>query len=398
MLGKRVRKWFAIGCLCTIPMIFPIHAEAARNYEPNTEESFVDDLDEQLVWDLFSLEKLMKQYTNLQATEKANPVFPAKSVFYKLISGDLSAVGKQCSNYLKELVKGQSGNLREFIIKAILLGIAAVLFRLLNGLFAESKLGMLGEYTVMLILLSMLLTEYKQMTGLAEDTLQKIGEFIPIFVPTFIASIGVACGMKTAVGYQTILMGITYLAVNFMIRVLLPLVYVYLLLSVMDAVWQDDRMGTMLDLLKRGMEFSLKLVTRVVAGIGMVQALILPVIDSLHGMALQKMVSILPGLGNLSDQVFKMFVGSCVLIKNCLGIFIMLLLLTLCMGPLLKLYIFVFALRGAASLMGIMGEKQIVKCMGRLGEACVLLGKIVSAAVLMLFLLLSVACFLKGCV
>lgn len=193
-------------------------------------------------------------------------------------------------------------------------------------------------------------------------------------------------------------MGIAYAVVKAMIHILLPLVYVYLLLSVMDAIWQDDRMGMTMDLVKKGIEFSLKVATRVVAGIGLVQALILPVMDSLQGMAMQKMISILPGLGNLSDQVFKMFIGSCVLIKNCLGIFMVLLLLAICMGPLIQLLMFVFVLRGTAALLGILGEKQIVKCMGRVSEACMLLGKIVTAAILMLFLLLSIACYLKGCV
>lgn len=408
MLGEKIKRCLVLVGVCLLCMTCSSQAMAAEgaNEQENEQkwedeigtESSLSDLDEQVVWDLLSLENFLEKYTKLQAVGEENQIFPARAVFKGLISGNLKQVGKLCSNYLKAYIKGQSGDAKGFAIKFLLLGICAAMFRLLNGLFAESKLGMLGEYSVMLIALSLLLAQYKQMTGLAEDTLQKIGEFIPIFVPAFITSIGIACGMKTAVGYQTILMGITYLAVKVMIQVLLPLVYVYLMLSIMDVIWQDDRMGTLLDLMKKCMGFSLKLVTRVVAGIGMVQALILPVIDSLQGMALQKMISILPGLGNLSDQVFKMFVGSCVLIKNCLGIFIMILLLALCVGPLLKLFLFVFVLRGTASLMGILGEKQIVKCMGRMGEACMLLGKIVTAAILMLFLLLSIACYLKGCV
>ena len=155
-------------------------------------------------------------------------------------------------------------------------------------------------------------------------------------------------------------------------------------------------MDGMLCLVKKTVETSLRLVTRVVAGIGLVQAMILPVLDSLQGMAVRKMIAILPGIGNLSDQVFKMFVGSCVLIKNCIGIYFALLLLCICFVPLLRLFLFMISLKCLAAMVAVVGERNLVKCMGRIGDSCLLLMKILTAVITMLFLLISTACYLRG--
>ena len=361
------------------------------------EEEETGIIDQNIVWDIFSLEKATNQILQKCDGSRGDAAsFPARQVFTLLMQGQLEEIYTLLKQYVVTLLSGQWGGLRKMLIGVLMIGIGSGAGVLLGELYPNGNLGKTVGYVTFLLMLVLLLSEYGNMSELAIQTMGQIAEFIPLFVPAFVASIGVACGLHTASGYQALLMGLSYLVVRFLVAILLPLVYAYLLLAIMDGLWQEDRLDGMLCLVKKTVETSLRLVTRVVAGIGLVQAMILPVLDSLQGMAVRKMIAILPGIGNLSDQVFKMFVGSCVLIKNCIGIYFALLLLCICFVPLLRLFLFMISLKCLAAMVAVVGERNLVKCMGRIGDSCLLLMKILTAVITMLFLLISTACYLRG--
>lgn len=54
----------------------------------------------------------------------------------------------------------------------------------------------------------------------------------------------------------------------------------------------------------------------VVTGISLFQSLITPVVDSLKNSAVEKAVSVLPGIGNAADGVLELALGSAVVIRN----------------------------------------------------------------------------------
>ena len=402
------RIWFRIlflGCILLLPMHCFASETGSVNDDYNIETNPANEeteeqneiVDQNLVWDLFSLEKA----TN-QILEKCNPSventspFPAREIFTLLMEGRLEEIYTLLKQYAGSLFQKQWGGLKNMMVGVMLIGICSGTGVLLGELYPNGNLGKTVGYVTFLLMLVLLLAEYGNMSELAIQTMVHISEFIPLFVPAFAASIGVACGFHTASGYQALLLGISYLVVRFLVGILLPIVYAYLLLAIMDGLWQEDRLDGLLGLAKKTVETSLRLLTRVVAGIGLVQAMILPVLDSLQGIAVRKMIAVLPGIGNLSDQVFKMFVGSCVLIKNCIGIYFAILLLCICFVPLLRLFLFMMSLKCLAAMVSVVGERNLVKCMGRIGDSCLLLMKILTSVITMLFLLISTACYLKG--
>lgn len=372
-------------------------SEGTDGEEQNEEGTKQRIIDQNIVWDLFSLENATNQI--LQKCEGAGESvssFPARQVFTLLMGGQLEEIYTLLKQYVASLLDKQWGGLKKMFVGVLLIGIGSGVGVLLGELYPNGNLGKTAGYVTFLLMMVLLLAEYGQMSETAIQTMGLISEFIPLFVPAFVASIGVACGLHTASGYQALLMGISYLVVRFLVGILLPLVYAYLLLAIMDGLWQEDRLDGMLGLVKKTVETSLRLVTRLVAGIGLVQAMILPVLDSLQGMAVRKMIAVLPGIGNLSDQVFKMFVGSCVLIKNCIGIYFAVLLLYICFMPLLRLFLFMMSLKCLAAMVAVVGDRNLVKCMGRIGDSCLLLMKILTSVITMLFLLISTACYLRG--
>jgi stage III sporulation protein AE len=74
-----------------------------------------------------------------------------------------------------------------------------------------------------------------------------------------------------------------------------------------------------------------------VLGFHLIQSMVLPYVDSLKTGAVQKIIGVIPGIGQGVNSVAQMMLGSGVLIKNTIGAAGIILLLILSMIPLLKL-------------------------------------------------------------
>ena len=90
----------------------------------------------------------------------------------------------------------------------------------------------------------------------------------------------------------------------------LPLIYSYCLLTMINGIWVEEKLALLADLLEKLIGWILKASLGVVTGISLFQSLITPVVDSLKNSAVEKAVSVLPGIGNAADGAGA-GIGSC---------------------------------------------------------------------------------------
>ena len=116
-------------------------------------------------------------------------------------------------------------------------------------------------------------------------------------------------------------------------------------------------------------------------GFSVLQSLISPVVDSLESSALKKAVSVIPGIGNLTEGMFEMVVGSAVLIKNSIGIYITIVMLFICILPVLKILLLSGVLKAGAAFIGIVSDKRMTNCANRVGDGSLMLLKVSLSAI-----------------
>ena len=81
--------------------------------------------------------------------------------------------------------------------------------------------------------------------------------------------------------------------------------------------------------------------------------------------------------------------GSAVVIKNSIGVMLLLLMIGLCIGPLIKIAAIGWVLRLAAALLGMVSDKRLVQCTNNMGEGCMLMFRLVGTALLLFVILVS---------
>jgi len=309
--------------------------------------------------------------------EQIGSLFPGWEIdlprlFEMLVQGKVTDVIKLLLGQLAGAMQGEMESIWEMLVLLLCVGILAALLMNLTDLFENRQIADIGFYFVYLFLMMILLRAFGTVVDVAQQMLGDMLLFMKLFMPVYFLAVGAAGGVTTGLLYYQFVLGVIYVVQAALSGFLLPMIQVYIFLVFMNGLWAEEKLQLLLDLLKRIIGYVLKVSFAAVAGISMVQSMITPVIDSLQLSAVQKTVALIPGIGNVSESVAQLVVGSAVLVKNSAGVLAVLLLVLLCAMPAVKIWLLAMMLKGAAAIAGIVSDKRITGCMDRVGEGSLL--------------------------
>ncbi len=334
------------------------------------------------IWQDYGLDKLQDGIKSL---------FPERSISLsglldKVLQGDIIGA---FTNLLQESIGGMSaqlGGMKNIVIWLVVLGIVSAMMTHFVEIFDRHQIADINFYFIYLLLTAVLLKSFSQVAVIAVETIQNIITFIKLLIPTYLISIGVATGTTTVSAYYQVLLLLIFGVEHILLAGIMPFIYSYIMLSIVNGIWVEEKLTLLIELIEKGIKGTLKVSIGVVTGISAFQTIITPVIDSVKSSTLQKVVSAIPGIGNAADSMVDIVVGSAVVIKNSIGIVLLILLIALCIAPLFQIFLTACVFKLAAAIMGIVSDKRITICTNKVGEGSMLLLRTTGTA-LFLFLI-----------
>lgn len=280
--------------------------------------------------------------------------------------------------------------MRDVFIWLLVLGIVSSLLTHFVEIFDKCQVADMGFYFMYLLLTAILLKCFAQAADTAAQMLENCLLFVKLLVPAYLISVGVSSGTMTAgASYQLMLFAVY--GVEYILSAgLLPMISSFVMLSVVNGIWTEEKLTFLIELLGKAAGWVLKGALGAVTGIGIFQALITPVVDSARNSALQKLLSAIPGIGAAAGGVAELVLGSAVVIRNSIGMVLLLLLILMCAAPLLKIAVTAGLIKCAAAFMGIVSDKRITACADRTGDAGLLLLRTAGTAVLLFLVAIAV--------
>lgn len=343
-------------------------------------------MDLSLIWQDYGLDKLQEGIASLFPERQLS----LERLFQKVMSGDIMGALKLLfqggiSDFLGEL-----NGMRNVFLWLLVLGIVSSLMTHFVEIFDRRQVADMGFYFMYLLFSAVLLKCFSQAVAIAATTIENILLFVKLLVPAYLLSVGVSSGAVTAgASYQMMLL-VVYGVEYVLSAGALSLIYSFVMLSVINGIWPEEKLGLLIDLLNKIIGWLLKGALGVVTGIGVFQALIAPVVDSARNSALQRLISAIPGVGNAAGGVAELALGSAMVIRNSIGVILLLLLLLLCAVPLLKIGVIAGLLKAAAAFMGIVSDRRITQCADRTGDAGLLLLRTTGTALLLFLIAIAV--------
>lgn len=353
--------------------------------DQKTVETQPSDTDELSLDETETTEELLKEI-NLADVQKmlddfmGADSFSMKEALIKLTRGERAFSKEAVQEFVYRFFFYQLDQEKELFVKLILLILLSAVFTSFAEVFENNQIGDISFFVVYLLFFTILMDSFSKMSSSLEKTISWMTEMMKGLAPAYYMTVCAASGAASAVvfyeGVLLMVWGIQWL----LLTVLLPAAGMYVLLQLVNSLSREEMLGKMAELLNTAVSWGLKSLLAAVLGLQIIRNLVAPVMDSVKRGLLSKAAGALPGVGNAVNMVTELVVTSAVLVRNCLGVVILVVFVLIGAGPMLHYGILSLLYRLLAAVAQPVSDRRMVRALGTMGEGCALLLRILFTA------------------
>ncbi|MDF2845029.1 MAG: hypothetical protein K0R00_3455 [Herbinix sp.] len=152
------------------------------------------------------------------------------------------------------------------------------------------------------------------------------------------------------------------------------------------------------DLILTAISWILKSLLALVIGFSAIKGLIVPVADHVKRTALYKASEAIPGIGDALGGVTETLLGAGVLLKNAIGVTGLIVILTICAVPAIKLLIITAVYKVGGAALQPISDKRFIECIGASAKAAGLLLQTVFVGAVLFLLAITIVAVTTGSV
>ncbi len=339
------------------------------------------------------------EYTDLiNNLENFMPTFGNRFEEYynRLLAGESLPGIENIWDLIVQTIKENWADGMQVFFSLLMIGVLSSVLTHCGNLFKNRQISDLAFSFTYLYAVILLLKVFYVMLEASVSAVESIISFTQILIPAFYIAVALCYASITAGAFYQLNLLLLYAVEVIFPEFIIPMISCFVFVAVISGATEDDRFREMLSFLQKGVGGVIKICITTVTGVGVIKSLIHPVADSVNYNLFQKTVAAIPGIGDVTDSLSKMLLGSALLIKNSVGIVALLLMITLSCAPLVKILFLATMLKAAGACVGIFGEQRLTKCIDRVSEGGFMLLKATLAVVMIFFILIALVTAVAG--
>lgn len=242
---------------------------------------------------------------------------------------------------------------------------------------------------------ALLLRSANSLIALGVQTVAEISEYGKLLLPVMTAAMAAQGTVTTAAALHTGTALFDAILSSLIARVLTPMLYFFLALAVGSAALGDPMLKKLRDGIKWGVSWCLKTILYVYTGYIGITGVVSGTTDAGMLKAVKLTISgVVPVVGGILSDASEAVLVSAGTVKNAAGIYGMLAIVSVWIGPFLRIGAHYLILKGLELVCSVFGIKAISGLIDDVSAAMGLLLAMTGAICLML--LISTICFMKG--
>ena len=324
--------------------------------------------------------------------EEAGAGLTIETVMALLADGNLAGLCRETAQSLKKTLFSEISRSGGFLGQVLVLGCMGAVFTNFSTVFSGSEISETGFFITYLLMFTFLMTAMMESMSLAGEVVESVLEFTRLLMPSYFMAVAFAGGSVSAVVMYEFTLWIMAAGQWLLCSVILPVIRIHVLLGMAGNLVKEEFLSRLTELLGQAASWGLKTVPGLVLGFHLIQNLILPYVDSLKQGAVQKAVSMIPGVGQGAEAVTRLLMGSGVLIKNTMGMAALVILMILISVPVIKLLILTVMYQCVSAIMEPVCDKRLVSCMSMAARGQKMMVQTVACAALILVITVAVVC------
>lgn len=302
-------------------------------------------------------------------------------------------LGQGLMEMLRDMVLAFDPNLRE-AASACMGIVAAVLTVSVVKTFPgapQRAADMTGTVSIALILLQ----SANSLVNLAAGTVTEISEYGKLLLPVMSAAMAAQGSVSASAALYTGTAIFDSVLIALISKLLTPMIYFFLALAVAGSALGDEMLNKLRDQLKGLMTWILKTVLYIFTGYITITGVVSGTTDAAALKAAKLTISgVVPVVGGILSDASEAVLVTAGSVKNAVGIYGMLAVLAIWMGPFLEIGTQYLMLKATGLVCGIFGSKPHAALIQDFSAAMGLLLAMTGAVCLML--MISLVCFMKG--
>lgn len=319
-----------------------------------------------------------------------------KEFYRQLISGGELPGLSVIWNLIKGTIQDNIQDIMGVFASLLIIGILSSILTRCSDIFKNRQVSELAFYFTYLYAVILLLNVFYVIVETAVLLVENIITFTQLLIPAFYIAVAMCYASVTAGAFYQLNLLLLYAVEIIFPEVIIPLITCFVFISVISGSTEDDRFGELTALMKKGVSLLIKVCITTVTGVGIMKSLIHPVADGVQYTMFQKTIAAIPGIGDVTDSVSKMFLGSALLIKNSIGIISLILMIVLVSAPLTKIFLLAGMIKISSAFVGIFGDKRLTRCIDRVSEGGFLILKAALAVVMIFFIIIALVTAVAG--
>lgn len=318
-----------------------------------------------------------------------------KNILDEIMEGNVLGVIKQCAEVVYDKTIGDISTVEKLLGNLLLIVILSAFFTNFTNVFSNDSISSTGFYICYLLTITLLLTLFESFCLIASDFVKLLLEFMCGIIPAYFVSVAIT-GQVSAAGFYQLTLVIIGVVEFIFLRILIPLIKVFVAISLVNNISKEDFLSKTTDIIKNLVGFINKTVIGVVAGLNIIQALILPAVDEAKNTTIRKMVGALPVVGDGADAVTGIVLGSVNLIKNTIGGFSIIIIVLICAVPFIKIQLYSISLQIAQAIVQPVADRRILSCISCVVQGIKMLVKVIAGAAILFIISIAIICIVTG--
>ena len=311
----------------------------------------------------------------------------------ELSEGNGQGVVQMLIEVLKNALTLEAQNLKQIALTITVVIFISAVFLTFKDAFKNHQIAEISFYINYLILVFLFINLFSKTLQLGEEALRSIEQFMKIFFPAFALVLGTSAGSGTGLLYYQLSGIVIYLVEKCLLALVFPGISIFMLYTIMNGIWEEEKLSLLLDFMKKSIKFVLKAILGILTGTSMIQSLITPVIERVKGETLFQTVETIPGIGNVTEGAMRIWFGSAVIIKNSIGIVGCLFLLMVSFSPFIRIFFVGGMLKVLAAVLSLVGDKKMIRCTNQVGDGIFLILQTVGYGILFFIVLIAISVY-----
>ncbi|NLM49281.1 MAG: stage III sporulation protein AE [Epulopiscium sp.] len=336
--------------------------------------------------------RIDQMVTNIKS-QKENPFlqgFDFKDIVIKSIKGELDF---SLGNIIKSIIFLFFKEMPAYFSLIGKLMVISMLSAFLNSLaesFQSKSTSNVAFYVCYMVLIILLLQSFQIAIQLSQSTLENMVLIIQASLPALLTLMMASGELTSGAVYEPVLLFAIQIMGVLIKKILLPFIFFTAILSVINSLSDKNLLKKMLELFNQAIDWLIKGIAILFIALMSLSSFTAPVLDGIINRAAKTAVGVVPVVGETLTGAIDIVMNCSLLIKNAVGVGVIILLAVYCILPLIKILLFFMVYKLTAALIEPISDKRIVNCISDTGEACIKLFSLVFTSSLIFIVAITI--------